>query len=70
MVNVQALPDKGERLLKQVEDLEAALSSLNLETEGAEEGVLIQNLEAIWQCFGKGSVFVLCLEHTEIFHGF
>ncbi|XP_015283720.1 PREDICTED: transcription termination factor 2 [Gekko japonicus] len=33
MVNVQALPDKGERLLKQVQELEAALSSLNLETE-------------------------------------
>ncbi|XP_006268583.3 transcription termination factor 2 isoform X1 [Alligator mississippiensis] len=29
-VNVQALPDKGERLLKQVQDLEAALSTLNL----------------------------------------
>ncbi|KAL8190829.1 UNVERIFIED_CONTAM: hypothetical protein K2H54_062335 [Gekko kuhli] len=39
MVNVQALPDKGERLLKQVQELEAALSSLNLETEeGAKEG--------------------------------
>ncbi|XP_034972414.2 transcription termination factor 2 isoform X1 [Zootoca vivipara] len=33
IVNVQALPDKGERLLKQVQDLEAALSSLNLEAE-------------------------------------
>nr|XP_060623120.1 transcription termination factor 2 [Anolis sagrei ordinatus] len=33
LVNVQALPDKGERLLKQVEELESALSSLNLETE-------------------------------------
>uniref|UniRef100_A0A8C7E1U2 Transcription termination factor 2 n=1 Tax=Naja naja TaxID=35670 RepID=A0A8C7E1U2_NAJNA len=32
-VNVQALPDKGERLLKQVQELEAALSSLNLEAE-------------------------------------
>ncbi|XP_060542153.1 transcription termination factor 2 [Pantherophis guttatus] len=32
-VNVQALPDKGERLLKQVQELEAALSSLNLEGE-------------------------------------
>ncbi|KAH0625006.1 hypothetical protein JD844_033002 [Phrynosoma platyrhinos] len=33
LVNVQALPDKGERLLKQVEELESALSSLKLETE-------------------------------------
>ncbi|XP_063161697.1 transcription termination factor 2 [Candoia aspera] len=32
-VNVQALPDKGERLLKQVQELEAALSSCNLEAE-------------------------------------
>ncbi|XP_070606136.1 transcription termination factor 2 [Erythrolamprus reginae] len=32
-VNMQALPDKGERLLKQVEELEAALSSLNIEAE-------------------------------------
>uniref|UniRef100_A0A8C0JDK3 Transcription termination factor 2 n=1 Tax=Chelonoidis abingdonii TaxID=106734 RepID=A0A8C0JDK3_CHEAB len=31
-VNVQALPDKGERLLKQVQDLEAALSALSLST--------------------------------------
>ncbi|XP_060090592.1 transcription termination factor 2 isoform X2 [Heteronotia binoei] len=39
MVNMQALPDKGERLLKQVQELEAALRSLNLETEeGAKEG--------------------------------
>ncbi|NXA47258.1 TTF2 factor, partial [Nothocercus julius] len=29
-VNVQLLPDKGERLLKQVQDLEAALSALNI----------------------------------------
>ncbi|XP_036623418.1 transcription termination factor 2 isoform X2 [Trichosurus vulpecula] len=31
-VNIQALPDKGERLLKQVQDLEAALSALSLTT--------------------------------------
>ncbi|XP_067402232.1 transcription termination factor 2 [Emydura macquarii macquarii] len=38
-VNVQALPDKGERLLKQVQDLEAALSALSLSTAKiAEEG--------------------------------
>ncbi|KAG6929543.1 transcription termination factor 2, partial [Chelydra serpentina] len=38
-VNVQALPDKGERLLKQVQDLEAELSALCLSTaESAEEG--------------------------------
>ncbi|XP_074839644.1 transcription termination factor 2 isoform X2 [Carettochelys insculpta] len=38
-VNVQALPDKGERLLKQVQDLEAALSALSLSTaESTEEG--------------------------------
>lgn len=41
-MNVQALPDKGERLLKQVEELETALSSLNLETEeNAKEGKII-----------------------------
>uniref|UniRef100_A0A6J0T128 Transcription termination factor 2 isoform X1 n=1 Tax=Pogona vitticeps TaxID=103695 RepID=A0A6J0T128_9SAUR len=33
LVHVQALPDKGERLIKQVEELESALRSLNLETE-------------------------------------
>ncbi|KAL7983448.1 hypothetical protein Chor_000324, partial [Crotalus horridus] len=32
-VNVQALPDKGERLLKQVQELETALSTFNLEAE-------------------------------------
>ncbi|XP_020858418.1 transcription termination factor 2 [Phascolarctos cinereus] len=31
-VNIQALPDKGERLLKQVQDLEAALNALSLAT--------------------------------------
>ncbi|NWZ38410.1 TTF2 factor, partial [Brachypodius atriceps] len=31
-VNVQLLPDRGERLLKQVQDLEAALSALNIST--------------------------------------
>ncbi|NXP24357.1 TTF2 factor, partial [Scytalopus superciliaris] len=31
-VNIQLLPDKGERLLKQVQDLEAALSALNIST--------------------------------------
>ncbi|XP_074044644.1 transcription termination factor 2 isoform X2 [Macrotis lagotis] len=31
-VNLQALPDKGERLLKQVQDLEAALTALSLAT--------------------------------------
>ncbi|XP_005151820.2 transcription termination factor 2 isoform X2 [Melopsittacus undulatus] len=33
-VNIQLLPDKGERLLKQVQDLEAALSTLNVSTSG------------------------------------
>lgn len=33
-VNIQLLPDKGERLLKQVQDLEAALSTLNVSTAG------------------------------------
>ncbi|XP_074974728.1 transcription termination factor 2 isoform X4 [Caretta caretta] len=38
-VNLQALPDKGERLLKQVQGLEAALSALSLSTaESAETG--------------------------------
>ncbi|NWR85965.1 TTF2 factor, partial [Furnarius figulus] len=31
-VNIQLLPDKGERLLKQVQDLEAAVSALNIST--------------------------------------
>ncbi|NXY37147.1 TTF2 factor, partial [Pomatorhinus ruficollis] len=36
-VNVQLLPDKGERLLKQVQDLEAALSDLNISTADTSE---------------------------------
>lgn len=38
-VNIRLLPDKGERLLKQVQDLEAALSALNVSTaETSEKG--------------------------------
>uniref|UniRef100_A0A8B9STV8 Transcription termination factor 2 n=1 Tax=Anas platyrhynchos TaxID=8839 RepID=A0A8B9STV8_ANAPL len=38
-VNIQVLPDKGQRLLKQVQDLEAALSALNISTtDTAEKG--------------------------------
>ncbi|NXU47063.1 TTF2 factor, partial [Turnix velox] len=36
-VNIQLLPDKGERLLKQVQDLEAALSVLNISTADTTE---------------------------------
>ncbi|NXC96161.1 TTF2 factor, partial [Certhia familiaris] len=36
-VNIQLLPDKGERLLKQVRDLEAALSALNISTADTSE---------------------------------
>ncbi|NP_001084942.1 transcription termination factor, RNA polymerase II S homeolog [Xenopus laevis] len=36
-VNLQALPDRGVRLLKQVQDLEDALSSLSLSPETSEE---------------------------------
>ncbi|XP_067157576.1 transcription termination factor 2 isoform X1 [Apteryx mantelli] len=36
-VNVQLLPDKGKRLLKQVQDLEAALSALNISAGGTTE---------------------------------
>ncbi|NXY47515.1 TTF2 factor, partial [Ceuthmochares aereus] len=36
-VNTQRLPDKGERLRKQVQDLEAALSAFNTSTAGATE---------------------------------
>ncbi|NXA40699.1 TTF2 factor, partial [Eudromia elegans] len=36
-VNVKLLPDKGERLLKQVQDLEAALSALNISPEDTTE---------------------------------
>lgn len=36
-VNVQMLPDKGQRLLKQVQDLEAALSALNISTADTSE---------------------------------
>lgn len=38
-MNIQLLPDKGERLLKQVQDLEAALNALNISTaDTTEEG--------------------------------
>ncbi|XP_067157585.1 transcription termination factor 2 isoform X3 [Apteryx mantelli] len=45
-VNVQLLPDKGKRLLKQVQDLEAALSALNISAGGTTEKVNsgVQNL--------------------------
>ncbi|NXH35816.1 TTF2 factor, partial [Myiagra hebetior] len=36
-VNIQLLPDKGERLLKQVQDLEAALSALNISAADSSE---------------------------------
>ncbi|NXJ77468.1 TTF2 factor, partial [Trogon melanurus] len=36
-VNIQLLPDKGERLLKQVQDLEAAVSALNISTADTTE---------------------------------
>ncbi|NXS82750.1 TTF2 factor, partial [Erpornis zantholeuca] len=36
-VNIQLLPDKGERLLKQVQDLEAALSALKISTADTSE---------------------------------
>ncbi|XP_068037104.1 transcription termination factor 2 isoform X2 [Anomalospiza imberbis] len=36
-VNIQMLPDKGQRLLKQVQDLEAALSALNISTADTSE---------------------------------
>ncbi|NXY91350.1 TTF2 factor, partial [Alcedo cyanopectus] len=36
-VNIQLLPDKGQRLLKQVQDLEAALSALNISTANTTE---------------------------------
>ncbi|XP_015732035.1 transcription termination factor 2 isoform X2 [Coturnix japonica] len=36
-VNIQMLPDKGQRLLKQVQDLEAALSALNISTTDTTE---------------------------------
>uniref|UniRef100_A0A8B9Z7U8 Transcription termination factor 2 n=1 Tax=Buteo japonicus TaxID=224669 RepID=A0A8B9Z7U8_9AVES len=36
-VNIQLLPDKGERLLKQVQDLEAALGALNVLTADTTE---------------------------------
>lgn len=38
-MNIQLLPDKGERLLKQVQDLEAALNALNISpADTTEEG--------------------------------
>ncbi|NXD28003.1 TTF2 factor, partial [Spelaeornis formosus] len=36
-VNIQLLPDKGERLLKQVQDLEAALCALNISAADTSE---------------------------------
>ncbi|NXC46282.1 TTF2 factor, partial [Penelope pileata] len=37
-VNIKVLPDKGQRLVKQVQDLEAALSALNISTDTTEKG--------------------------------
>ncbi|XP_078512730.1 transcription termination factor 2 [Lissotriton helveticus] len=46
-VNVQALPDKGQRLLKQVKDLEDALGALNLSTpENPETGIDLKDVAA------------------------
>uniref|UniRef100_A0A663LK84 Transcription termination factor 2 n=1 Tax=Athene cunicularia TaxID=194338 RepID=A0A663LK84_ATHCN len=39
-VNIQLLPDKGERLLKQVQDLEAALSALDISMADTTEKAL------------------------------
>uniref|UniRef100_A0A8C5U7E3 Transcription termination factor 2 n=1 Tax=Malurus cyaneus samueli TaxID=2593467 RepID=A0A8C5U7E3_9PASS len=36
-VNIELLPDKGQRLLKQVQDLEASLSALNISTADTSE---------------------------------
>ncbi|OXB57057.1 hypothetical protein ASZ78_015095 [Callipepla squamata] len=45
-VNIQVLPDKGQRLVKQVQDLEAALNALNISTTDTTEKVNsgVQNL--------------------------
>ncbi|NXT00125.1 TTF2 factor, partial [Jacana jacana] len=50
-VNIQLLPDKGERLIKQVQDLEAALSALNISTADTTEK-------------GEDSTSSVCLEES------
>ena len=37
-VNIQALPDKGQKLLKQIQELEEALSALALSPEQGKRG--------------------------------
>ncbi|XP_054238438.1 transcription termination factor 2 [Indicator indicator] len=50
-VNLQMLPDKGERLLKQVQDLEAALDALNISAADTTEK-------------GEGSTSSICREES------
>uniref|UniRef100_A0A8C5U7F9 Transcription termination factor 2 n=1 Tax=Malurus cyaneus samueli TaxID=2593467 RepID=A0A8C5U7F9_9PASS len=42
-VNIELLPDKGQRLLKQVQDLEASLSALNISTADTSEKEPLSN---------------------------
>ncbi|XP_065532691.1 transcription termination factor 2 isoform X2 [Lathamus discolor] len=52
-VNIQLLPDKGERLLKQVQDLEAALSTLNVSTAGEKSTSSSCCEESLPNAFGR-----------------
>lgn len=45
MVNLQALPDKGERLRTQVKELEQALESLSLTAAGQPGNVGVHSIQ-------------------------
>uniref|UniRef100_A0A8C3XZ43 Transcription termination factor 2 n=1 Tax=Catharus ustulatus TaxID=91951 RepID=A0A8C3XZ43_CATUS len=68
-VNIQLLPDKGERLLKQVQDLEAALSALNISTaDPSEKGrVFLKNLVCFFFFFLAPEVYkTVCLKYVDV----
>lgn len=71
MANLKSLPDKGERLLKQVQELEAALSSLNLQKEDhVKEGKLVHSqLEGMFHLFRK-TFFSFITKFTEFYFRF
>lgn len=53
MVNVAALPDKGERLKSQVKQLEEALEALSLTSVGLTGEILLLPLAIILLIFKK-----------------
>uniref|UniRef100_A0A669R628 Transcription termination factor 2 n=1 Tax=Phasianus colchicus TaxID=9054 RepID=A0A669R628_PHACC len=54
-VNIQVLPDKGQRLVKQVQDLEAALSALNISTTDTTEKGKSMHVNS---CGGSANCFI------------